>query len=507
MKALRALGRVLMALGFLGAVACTSIDSPKSLAADTEFLESFRDQRIENSLLIAPIVPDYQSLEFNQASLKDPKPSYRPSLNSTEQKTLTDKVRNALSTVFTEPVDVLAPLSGDSSADALFRQAEDRGAQLLMMGTLVENRVSYEGWNAVGWFFDVHSLFGLPPSHWWIPDERFSVIRRLRLRFYDVRLPKEVLYELELVGECERTLNEWQHGIVPLNPLRALFDDGDRFGVDQWKTVYRGLSEHADRELQDKLLREMVTGLRPVLKSPAIRQRLQSGDPSQARLYTVLVGQNHGASSRAVGDAEAFAKLCEARLGAKKTHSKLITSAISAKDLLVTLRKLRVKAVDRLVFYFSGLGHENREGAALVLSGGDHLSLEDLAAALRSLQTKRISLILDTSFGDAKRARILGGRTAQGSGVEKAKGPYLGPLLEDSWQLLCAARAGQTTGEFGKHGLLTGFLLSALRDDPRLDFQALYNQIGDRYSRRSQALLGGQHQLFLKTSTEKLEDN
>ncbi|MDF1666390.1 MAG: caspase family protein [Planctomycetota bacterium] len=487
--------------------ACTSIAAPKSLKTDTAFLDQFRGQSIENHLLIAPIVTEYQSRDFAEAALEDPKATYRPSLSSTEQKTLTDKVRDALSAVFTEPVDVLASLPGDGSSSSLFRQAEDRGAQLLMTGTLLENRVSYNGYNIVGWFFDVHSLFGFPPSHWWIPDERFSVIRCLRLRFYDVRLPKEALYEVELTGESEQTLNEWQHGIVPFNPVRALFDNGERFGVSQWKTVYKGLADHADRDLQNNLLREMVTGLRPLLKSPTIRKRLENGDPAQARVYSILIGQNYGSTKRAVTDAEAFAKVCQSRLGTETIHSKLITGPVQAKNILATVAKLRVKAVDRLIVYYSGQGLNDVGGQSLLLSGGERLPLSKLAEALKKLKTKKISIILDTSFGDSKRARVMGGRTAAGSRPGTAQSPFLRPLLEDSWQLMCAAKAGQTTGEVDNHGLLTGFLLSVIQKDKILDFQALHDEISSRYSRRSHALLGGQHQLFLKVSQEKLDES
>lgn len=487
--------------------ACTSISPPKSLKTDTDFLDQFRGQSIENNLLIAPIVTEFQSRDFTEAALEDPRATYRPSLASTEQKTLTDKVRDALSAVFTEPVDILASLPGDGSSTSLFRQAEERGSQLLMTGTLLENRVSYNGYNVVGWFFDVHSLLGFPPSHWWIPDERFSVIRRLRLRFYDVRLPKEALYEVELIGESEQTLNEWQHGIVPFNPVRALFDNGERFGVSQWKTVYKGLVEHADRDLQNNLLREMVTGLRPLLKSPTVRQRLQSGDPAQARVYSILIGQNRGPTKSAVSDAQAFAKLCQSRLGTQATHSKIFTGTVKAKDILRAVKKLRIKAVDRLIFYFSGQGRSDAEGQSLLLSGGDIIPLSALAAALKTLKTKNISVILDTSFGDPKRARILGGRTASKSLSGTDKDLYLRPLLEDSWQILCAARAGQTTGELDNHGLLTGFLLVLIPKGKDLDFQIIHKKMSGRYTRRSHALLGGQHQLFLKISQEKLDES
>lgn len=499
--------RGLLVLLSLLLTACTSIAAPKSLKTDADFLDQFRGQSIENNLLIAPIVTEYQSRDFLQPALQEPKATYRPSLASTEQKTLTDKVRDALSAVFTEPVDILATLPGDGSPSSLFRQAEERGAQLLMLGTLLENRVSYNGYNIVGWFFDVHSLLGFPPSHWWIPDERFSVIRRLRLRFYDVRLPKEALYEVEVIGESEQTLNEWQHGIVPFNPVRALFDDGQRFGVSQWKTVYKGLVEHADRDLQNNLLREMVTGLRPLLKSPTIRQRLQSGDPAEARVYSILIGQNHGGTKRAVADAEAFAKLCQSRLGAETVHSKLITESVKAKDILATVAKLRVKAVDRLIFYFSGQGRSDSRGQSLMLTGGEALALSELAASLKTLRTKNISIILDTSFGDVRRAQILKGRTAATSRDDANEGAFLAPLLEDSWQVLCAARAGQTTGELDNHGLLTGFLMSVIEKGADLNLQAIHDQMSDRYSRRSHALLGGQHQLFLKVSQEKLDES
>jgi hypothetical protein len=69
--------------------------------------------------------------------------------------------------------------------------------------------------------------------------------------------------------------------------------------------------------------------------------------------------------------------------------------------------------------------------------------------------------------------------------------------VDRGWQVLCAAGAGQTTGEYENRGLLTGLLLDRLeRVSEEISLATLEARVVDRFAKRSRAWLGGEHGLF-----------
>lgn len=492
----------LLALGLGG---CFSIAPPPTLIEDPALASDVTLRKIDLAVSLAPIRASraLRPEEGAPAAADDAPLSYRPPVTAKELGSLTGRLKDALDLAFTRRAEVLGPEAEDGAGarEAMFREAERRGAQVIMTAELLEDRLDYRGFSAVGWFFDFSLLTGAPPFHWWVPDERFELSRRLEVAFYDVRDQARPLYRTEITAAVERSLNEFQHEIVIFNPIRGLWDSGaGRYSENNLKAVYEGLGAHADRELQIELLKTVTNGLGPLLSSTDIRERLRRGDPARARLYGVFVGQDTGQVKRASADARAFSQLLQRRFDLLPAHARLIDGPVSRRELFTAIKSLRTKAVDRLLFFFAGQGGQDGAGQHLVLSGGDRVGLEELAGAFSGVAAENLAFIIDASFGDAARAGLPGARTAPGAGpLQGGAAGYLGPLidLDRGWQVICAAGPDEVTGEFRDQGLLTGLLLERLSAaEDRVELGACAEACAERFARRARALLGGPHALF-----------
>lgn len=487
---------------------CTSVPSPAAVLEDRELLSRLVPRGIKERVLIAPLKVEYEVHDF--AGGRPREAGFRPQLSGEQTRQMGESIRQALAYVAREPVETLAleqaapPSAAEVSADWL-QAAEDRGAQLLITGSLVENRISFLGSSSGGQLLDFFILVMAPPFHWWVEDEGFLVERRLELSVWDVRDGSRPVYTTTVTGRDERFLNEFQHGIVLLNPVRATLGDGgpDRFEAYQWKGVYEGLAPHADRALLGNLLQTVSNELRPLLALPRVRERIERGDPSTARFYALVIGQNKGSASCAEADAKRVASVLRRRGGVRPGHLVTLLGDVTPSRIKEAVTSLRTKAVDRVLIYFAGQGFQDAGGQSLVLSGEGRLPVAELAAAAReSLAAEQVLFVLDTSFGGGERGRRRGSRTAPGSLASLPDGGaagYLAPLQdrERGWRVMCPARHDEVTGEYKGSGLFTGLLLEALEDgEDGLGARAALAQINARFRRRALVLLGGAHNVF-----------
>ena len=179
----------------------------------------------------------------------------------------------------------------------------------------------------------------------------------------------------------------------------------------------------------------------------------------------------------------------------------IFTQKIEVAELLQTIEKLPTKAVDRILFYFSGQGKQSKQGQSLILSNNKALSLTDLRDSFQTLNTRQIAFILDTSFGNPKQGtKKRGGRTDSASLAQTNKKNYLEPLrTEIGWQVLCAAPHDGVTGERNGHGIMTGLMLKSFaREKSEISLNTLQLLIAERFSRLTQSQFGQDYELILK---------
>jgi hypothetical protein len=291
---------------------------------------------------------------------------------------------------------------------------------------------------------------------------------------------------------------------VFLNALRGFFESPERFDGASLRKVYEGLQEHVELDLQKSLLREVDFRLRSVLQSPRVRETLERGDPGRARLYAVVVGQNNGEAKQASADARDLARLLRTRAGVSPGHLREFASGVTRERLLAVVSRLKTKAVDRVLFYFSGQGRHTSRGQALVLENGELLHLSELARAFQAEgnRAENVAFLLDTSFGDAERGEGRGGRTHARSIplTPAARKAYLSDLADADrgWQVLCAAGPGEVSGEYEGYGLLTGLLLEelGLEEHTELGLKEIEAHLEEPFGDLGQAFLGGEHTLY-----------
>ncbi|MDF1666264.1 MAG: caspase family protein, partial [Planctomycetota bacterium] len=446
----------------LAAPGCMSIDRPKPLKEDLEFLKKFQSVQLSSKVVMTSVVSKVKTKE--NAFLEGQSLVYRPPIAEGDLDKLSSDFRTVIQRLFKSPLDIINAKSGSSDAQRqlIFQTAESKGAELVLEVNLTQNQLSYVGSNSIAWLCDLLLGISAPPWHWWIPDESFELVRRVEVNLYDVRDRKKPIYQTTVSGVEKQTLNEFQHSIVLFNPMLALWTEAsERYGPENWQTVYQGFEPHAQQSLCRNLIESLSVTLKAQLESPILKERLERGDPAEARLYAVVVGQDFGSAKSASADANAFTKLLHERFGLPKIHMILFEKKESPALLLKRIGQLRTKAVDRVLFYFSGQGHQSNRGQSLLFSNGEKLSLSRLSGAFKKLRSENVAFLLDTSFGDSMRGKKKGSRTAQGSLNSlppEAEARYLAPLYNSSrgWQVLCPAAHDEMTGEFRSQGHFTG---------------------------------------------------
>lgn len=485
--------------------ACMSVGRPRPLIEDDALLDRARGA-IDQPMALAPI-----ALRFRPHPMSEPGPLiqensrgratlfFRPEIDRQELLALGQEVKEALDRAATRPVERIELAEG-ASLRALLSEAEARGASLLAFVDILANELRYTGAPTGALVTEWLFLTGVFPLHWWIPNERFEVERRARLRVYDVRDPLAPLFEAEITSRASEVLNEFQHGLILGNTVRALWDDGrGRFAQDNWQAVYEALAPRAVLAMQKDLIRALITDFKARIDSPDIKEALTNGRPEKARLYAIVVGQNGDRARVAAADAREVYELLRARAGVRPAHAQLLNAEVTRARLLGAIAGLSTKAVDRVLFFFAGEGRQDGGGQYLCLAKGEGLALRALAAAFAGVKAGQVAFILDASFGgpDAGRARS---RTRPESLAALPAGRvHLAPLgdLERGWRVLASGSHDQLTGEHQGHGLLTGLLLHHLKGADGFELEALAARVEDRFARRSHAVLGGAHQLVL----------
>lgn len=402
--------------------------------------------------------------------------------------------------------------SGEASANPpprLLRdcqRAEQLGLPLLLDLSITENSLTAEGpellsslgeWAAM-WFF---------PAHWLVPNEAFQQKASLKVRLFNVRNPRTPLFEVEVSASDRRILSEVEHGLVLLNTFRWLFNyesAGQRYADSDWREVYRSLRPQVLRKLQLGLARELNGPLRRVFDEAGVERALTEGTEDESRCFVVVVGHDPAGQSQcqhAQDDALAFYETLERQPGElRRQHTLILGEKATEPRVLETLRRLPTRRVDQVLFYFSGQGLTTESGKeALLLADGAKLELSKIREALLPGRAQEVLFILDTSFGGGPdQARDRGRRTAAGSrsGPVSAEG-YLEDLRKSPggdarWNLVCAARPGEVTGELDGHGIFTGLILELGRSLPLwgMDWAALGRRLAEDYRKRCEAWLG-----------------
>jgi hypothetical protein len=533
--------RIIKLMSLLGCLAlglgCNALaETPKSVVDDAAFIAPFRSEKIANlKVTVAPVKVSYKSGAFDGKPSIEPGMSfeqvgaesseseakdqldvllaYDPPLDTPDLEGYEKDLKAVLSVLFEKTPDFLGEVQEyrdivkqgkTEDVSSLCRLAEVRGSQLLMTTEILSNRLSYKGMTKGGWSIDLALTFAFfpLPFHCWVGNEFFDFERQVRIRCYDVRNPKEALYDTTVKGRVYEGLHEFQHGFVFLNPVRALWDKTERFEKENWEQVHALLSPHLKANLQKNLLLEFGTRLGGIIKTPTVRRRLELGNPDQSRLYAVVVGKNYGSSAHAETDAKSFYKLLQDRSAMKESYGRLFTGKIDPKELISHIENLATKEVDRVVFYFAGQGRQELTGRQeLVLGMSKYVTLDRLGDAFAKIKATNVAFILDTSFGSFKRGqssktgKSRGGRSALGSATRLAKDKtalHLNGLQKRSdWQVLCATPHDGVTGEYRGQGILTGLLLNKLnQSSSELGLIAVYQSIQKRYSQRVRSQFG-----------------
>lgn len=385
------------------------------------------------------------------------------------------------------------------------QRSEQQKLPLLVNLELVENSLAIEGpdllpslgeWVAI-WFF---------PVHWVVPNERFTVTRKLKLSIYDVRKPEEPLYEQTLKGSDSRVLNEFEHGLVLLNTYRWLFgieSKGERYTGGELLGVFNDIHPHADRVIQNQLSTLLTTEFFAKLSDVAVQRDLTSGDPKRARLHTLVIGQNGQDCQFAEADARAVEKQLQRSAPEMKRRGRLLLGPVTKDEILSEIRKMPTKSVDRVLIYFAGLGMQGEQNGsidqAVLCAKQEPLWITELAQACSKLNAKNVMFLFDTSFGGAKYRGLKRGRRSAFETMQAAsRDNYLKALLHPrgEWQVIAAAGPDAATGEYKSNGLFTGLLVKLLKSYPNLDWSRLTESLGPLLKERSQAHLGRGHAPF-----------
>lgn len=539
-------------------VGCNSLaEKPKSVVENSSFIQPFRSEQIANlKVSVAPVRVSYKAGRFDEPPVigpgisyealtgpvnsdeKDPEApaeqqldtllAYDPPLLKPELEGYESDLKAVLEILFEKDPEFLGEVAEYENmvkqgraqdVAALCRLAEVRGSQLLMTTEILSNRMSYKGMTKGGWTVDLALVFAFfpLPFHCWVQNEYFDYERRVRIRCYDVRDPKNVVYDTVVKGNIYEGLHEFQHGYVLFNSIRAIWDTTERFDKENWQQVHTLLTPHVKTNLQKNMLLEFGTRFGGILKTPTISRRLESGDPSQARLYAIVVGVNNGTAQFAENDAKNFYKFLQSRSDMKDSYGKLFTGAVKPKDLIKHIESLATKEVDRVVFYFAGQGRQENTGRQeLILNSSQFVTLDDLGEAFSKLKASNVAFILDTSFGDPKRGegkragKSKGGRTAIGSAArlpkEKKSFHLKGLQKKSSWRVMCAAPHDGVTGEYQGQGILTGLLLKKLNSaNSEMGMNAVHDSIADRFSKRSRGQFGVPYSIQYKAVGLKRE--
>lgn len=539
-------------------VGCNSLaEKPKSVVENSSFVRPFRSEQIPKlKVSVAPVQVSYSSGRFDEPPVigpgisyealdgplqdgeKDPDApaeqqldtllAYDPPLLKPELEGYESDLKAVLEILFEEDPEFLGEVAEYENMvkqgraqdiAALCRLAEVRGSQLLMTTEILSNRISYKGMTKGGWTVDLALVFAFfpLPFHCWVQNEYFDYERRVRIRCYDVRDPANVVYDTTVKGNIYEGLHEFQHGYILFNSVRAIWDSTERFDKENWQQVHALLTPHVKANLQKNMLLEFGTRFGGILKTPTIARRLESGDPSQARLYAIVVGVNHGSSKFAEADAKSFYQFLQTRTDMKDSYGKLFTGAVKPADLTKHIESLATKEVDRVIFYFAGQGRQEVTGRQeLILSPSQFITLSDLGESFLKLKASNIAFVLDTSFGDAKRGegkrggKSKGGRTAIGSATrlpkDKKSFHLRGLQKRNTWQVMCAAPHDGVTGEYQGQGILTGLLLKKLNDArSEMGLSVAYDSIADRFSKRSRGQFGVPYSIQYKSVGLKRE--
>jgi len=501
-----------------------SIGEPDLLADQEVVVELARRPRIRYQVALAPLRYPYKAKPLPKVSgggilvgllglggneddkehAEDPEPTlFRPELSLKEKNRFSAGLANALGRVFEGQALQLVAARNPSkdpleARSARLTEAESQGAQIVVEASLLDNQIHYLSFNTLGNIADLLLLFTFPPFHVFVPDETFEARMELQLDFYDVRDPRAPIWSKRFLGKAEQTLNEFEHGIVYTNPVSSIFSGktAGQFSGSNWKRVYEGLLPNAELDLQRDVVVGVDQALRNALRSPDVRDQLDQGSPDQARLYTVIIGRNAPGCAFAEDDARELDALLARRAGQAAAHRRLLTGKVTAPALMAAIKSLRSKQVDRVLIYYAGQGSLSADEGAIMLADGP-LPLPRLARSCEALNAGQLAFVLDTSFwGERSRARGRGRRSASDA-PEDGKPDILATLARPSrrWQVLCAVQPGQVTGEYRRHGLLTGLLLQVLQRSGKLDLDAASEAIARRLSRRSEAFLGRAHRL------------
>jgi hypothetical protein len=494
----------------LGHCGCAGVTTMISLENE-ELRKSINNNPIKYKLVIAPLkirykvkpfgaegAPDSAEKNAEQPSALRAIASYQPMLRDDEKAAMQALIEETLKLSFgKDNLEVIGEEPSDAGAamsdTALFHEAEARGAELLLKVEVTENRLNYLGVDRIGQFWDTVLFFGAPPFHIYWDDEIFESQRTLTLEFYDVR--EGLLERYQVISTVEQKLDEPDHGYIFFNSLRAWGSNPDRFQLENWQKVYEGFRPSRDKDLQNKLIKKIDREFRRVLQSPKYEDDLTRGDPKTARLYAVIVGQNNGSCQFAEADVKRLSDVLLATNSLVKKHLFATISKVKKKTIIDNIGKLRTKAVDRVLFYFSGQGRQTKKGELeLVLDKDKSLSIKDLAFAFREVRAENIAFVIDSSFNDPTPGEDVGSRTHRDSLKSSTpKEKYLNELISSKrgWQLLCAASNGEVSGEYAKAGMFSGLLLKRLekaKDDVSL--KGLVQFIAEPLRERGKGRLG-----------------
>lgn len=497
--------------------ACGTLPAPRPLSADAEIVARYQEKKLEDyRVLLAPIQSTYNTLEFGgEAKISETgSASHYPGLTPDDKARIAQRLEETLDLVFPDRVDIMAGAAGgeqERSLEELCKDAERRGANLLLTTEVTENRLSYKGTNGL-YVFDVATLIIIPPLHWWIPDEVFEQSQKAKFKLYDVRDWREPIHSFEVEAGFVLDCDEFEHGVILFNPVLDWFMDFERFDVDSWKQLDKTMLPHTELAFQKAFLGQLDLSVRSVLQSPDVRRRLREGAPGQARLYAVVVGQDGGETNFAEADAKEFFRVLKDRSGILPSYSWLKTGKVKPDEILALIRSIRSKSVDRIIFYFAGQGRQSRNGEQeLVFTNGERLSIQRLAEAFKPMAAENVAFFLDCSFGDPKRGVGVGGRSVSDS-YSKLSGNqvrnYLGALRSKvGWRVLCAATHDAVTGEYRGHGLLTGLCLGVIQREKKsgLSINTICARIDRRFTALNQSRLGLPYELYYEAGGQTRE--
>lgn len=524
----RRLLSILLGLFLLLPTACQSTDpGPKSLRDDTEFLSTIGEDRLSNRIFLAPITADFTANELTEDPIvadaaeissqaeTGAKPAlayYQPMITEAELKGLTEASKNWFSYLFERDAiktvslqglrqyktDDLMAMSKAQKIEALCREAENRGGELIAVTEFTQNKLSYIGPDQGSLSLDLWMTFFFFPLNGYVNDELFEARRAAKVSLYDVREPGKAIHSYTVNSVYEASLEEWEHGYVFLNGYKAWRGEPieDRFSNENWQQVHGLMSPYSTRAFEKQFIQELRTTVRDIFGRDEVQTKLRDGHPDQARLYALCIGQNVGNTRFAEADAKAIHSFLIEKSGVLPTHASLLTDKLTKADLLEKINSLSIKSVDRIFFYFAGQGTQSRSVQSLILKDGQ-ISLTELSKALRKRPVDKLAFVLDTSFGSPKRSQLYGGRTAKNS-VASLSGSnqenYLKPLIYSlRWRVLCAAPSDGVASELEDrgHGLLTYLFLEQLNKSKDIPtFDVIESAIEGRYRKISQSVMG-----------------